>query len=216
MQRKTNISLVEVVWSDDKVSKNYIGRLNAFLNPYRHHSITTAMWNKEILPGVEEVNTYNRFMVVFDYDEHKPWQRCFSFSSPKPDDVKTDLRYYVLPNKQKLMLNSSIDIPSKYLIKADLDLMKIHESNPSIKRNLDYNIENLKLVKSHKEHILEQYEVIEKNIWTNKKFHSNNVKWAHDRMIDNKKQHQFCEKELLKIQEAEQERIKEVLLQKNR
>lgn len=123
------------------------------------------MWNKEILPNVtDKTNHYSRFMIVFDYDEHKLWQRCFSYSSPKYDDTKTDLRYYILPNGQKVMLNSSIDIPSKYLIKADFDKMLKAEHSKIIAKNIRDNILNLELVRKHRIEILEQYEVIDKNI----------------------------------------------------
>jgi hypothetical protein len=38
--------------------------------------------------------------------------------------------------------------------------------------------------------------VIYKNIWSNPRFHKNNVQWSHDRMINDKRQHMFCKKEL--------------------
>jgi hypothetical protein len=66
-------------------------------------------------------------MLVFDYNETKESQKCFSYSSPKPTDNKKDLRYFILPTNQKIMLNSSIDIPTKYLIKADLIKMEQRE-----------------------------------------------------------------------------------------
>lgn len=203
MHLNKNITLVEVVWSGDKISQNYISRLNKYLNPYSDWKITTAMWNKEVLPGIAKTNTYSRFMIVFDYDEHKLWQRCFSYSSPKYDDTKMDLRYYILPNRQKIMLNSSIDIPSKYLIRANFEQMKKNEKNVYVLKNIESNIENLKFVKQFKDQILEQYEVIDKNIWTNPKFHQNNVKWAHERIINNKKQHEFCMNELELIKQQE-------------
>jgi hypothetical protein len=103
-------------------------------------------------------------MVVFDYDEQKPYQKCFSYSSPKPDDTKIDLRYFILPNKQKIMLNSPIDIPTRYLIKVNFQKMKEREKNNQILDNLDKNIQNLNYVKQFRKDILEQYEVIYKNI----------------------------------------------------
>jgi hypothetical protein len=103
-------------------------------------------------------------MVVFDYDGGKLYQKCFSYSSPKPDDSKIDLRYYVLPNKQKVMLNSTIDIPSQYLIKANFEQMKRKESNAQVIRNINFNIECFNFVKKLSHDILEQYEVIYENI----------------------------------------------------
>jgi hypothetical protein len=41
--KKNATTLVEVVWSDDKISQNYIERLNRYLNPYNKPNITTAM-----------------------------------------------------------------------------------------------------------------------------------------------------------------------------
>jgi hypothetical protein len=65
------------------------------------------------------------------------------------------------------------------------------------------NVRNLHLVKKYQNDILEQYEVIYKDIWTNPKFHQNNVQWAHNRMINDKRQHEFCEKELELIKHKE-------------
>jgi hypothetical protein len=116
------------------------------------------------LPGINKIKSYNRFMLVFDYDEKNEYQRCFSYSSPKPTDRNRDLRYYRLPTRQKIMLNSSINIPPKYLIKANLEKMIEEESNHEVKRNLDFNITNLNYAKKFKKDILEQYDVIYKNI----------------------------------------------------
>jgi hypothetical protein len=113
-------------------------------------------------------------MIVFDYDDYKYYQKCFSYSSPKPNDNRTDLRYYILPNRQKVMLNTSIDIPTQYLIKADFPKMKLLETSRQILDNIDKNIENLNYVKQHKRHILEQYDTIFNNLKTIK-FRQNNV-----------------------------------------
>jgi hypothetical protein len=41
--------------------------------------VTTAMWNKEILPEEKnKVNSFNRFMIVFNYDETKTHQKCLA------------------------------------------------------------------------------------------------------------------------------------------
>jgi hypothetical protein len=193
------ITLVEVVWSDDDISNSYIERLNIYLNPNKLKYVTTAMFNKEILPGIDKTNLYNRFMLVFDYDESKEYQRRFSYSSPKQTDNNSDLRYFRLPNKQKIMLNSAIDIPSEYLIRANLGEMKEIENNPKVKRNLDFNIENLNYTRKFENDILEQYEVIVRNWKNNPKFNKNDVQRAHNMMIDGKKQFMFCDLELLKI-----------------
>jgi hypothetical protein len=142
-------------------------------------------------------------MVVFDYDEQKSYQKCFSYSSPKHDDSKIDLRYFILPTKTKIMLNVPIDIPTAYLIKVNFHKMIEKENNSQIKKNLMDNITNLNHVNHYRNEILEQYEVIYKNIWSNPKFHKNNVQWAHDRMISDQKQHMFCEKEIQLIKQRE-------------
>jgi hypothetical protein len=193
------ITLVEVVWSDDDISNNYITRLNKYLNYNNLKHVTTAMFNKEILPGIDKTNLYNRFMLVFDYDENKDYQRCFSYSSPKPTDNNKDLRYFRLPNKQKIMLNSSIDIPNEYLIKVNFDQMIRSEINPEVKKNLMDNVANLRYAKKFENDILEQYNVIQDNIKDNHKFNKQNVQRAHNMMIDGKKQFMFCDLELLKI-----------------
>jgi hypothetical protein len=197
--QNNKITLVEVVWSDDDISSSYIERLNIYLNPNKLKYITTAMFNKEILPGIDKTNLYNRFMLVFDYDESKGYQRCFSYSSPKQTDNNSDLRYFRLPNMQKIMLNSAIDIPSGYLIRANLGEMKEIENNPIVKRNLDFNIENLNYARKFEDDILEQYEVIVRNWKNNPKFNKSDVQKAHNMMIDVKKQFMFCDLELLKI-----------------
>jgi hypothetical protein len=85
------------------------------------------MHNKEILPNINKTNAYNRFMIVFDYNVNKEYQRCFSYSSPKDKDKSNELWYYKLPSQTKIMLNSSIDVPTEYLIKADLTKMEQKE-----------------------------------------------------------------------------------------
>jgi hypothetical protein len=157
------------------------------------------MFNKEILPGIDKTNLYNRFMLVFDYDENKDYQRCFSYSSPKLTDNNKDLRYFRLPNKQKIMLNSSIDIPNEYLTKVNFDQMIRCETNPQVKKNLMDNVLNLRYAKKFENVILEQYEVIVRNWKNNPKFNKSDVQKAHNMMIDDKKQFMFCDLELLKI-----------------
>jgi hypothetical protein len=75
-------------------------------------------------------------MIVFNYDKTKTHQKCFSFSSPKLNDNRNDLRYFILPNKQKVMLNSAIDIPTKYLKTVDFNKMIKREKNYEVKRTL--------------------------------------------------------------------------------
>jgi hypothetical protein len=103
-------------------------------------------------------------MIVFDYDEKRNYQKCFSYSSPKSNDSQTDLTFYKLPTQTKIMLNCAIDIPSHYLIKANFDEMIMKEKNVEIKKNLMNNVRNLHLVKKYQNDILEQYEVIYKDI----------------------------------------------------
>jgi hypothetical protein len=98
------------------------------------------------------------------------------------------------------MLNSSIDIPTKYLIKADLIKMEQREKQWQVKKNLRFNIINLNYARQFKNDISEQYNVISKNIWHNPKFKKQDVIWAHSKMIDNEKQHTFCLLELSLIQ----------------
>jgi polyhydroxyalkanoate synthesis regulator phasin len=139
-------------------------------------------------------------MLVFDYEENKEYQRCFSYSSPKDTDRKNDLRYYKLPTQTKIMLNSSIDIPSKYLIKANLEEMLKEEENMQINKNIRNNIINLNYARKFKKDILEQYDVIKNNVEDNHKFHKSGVKKAHYMMINDEKQFMFCELELLRIE----------------
>jgi hypothetical protein len=138
-------------------------------------------------------------MLVFDYEENKEYQRCFSYSSPKDTDRKNDLRYYKLPTQTKIMLNSSIDIPCKYLIKANLEEMLKKEENKQINKNIRNNIINLNHARKFKKDILEQYDVIANRILNHNKFNPNDVQKAHNMMIDDKKQFMFCNLELLKI-----------------
>jgi hypothetical protein len=83
-----------------------------------------------------KVNSFNRFMIVFNYDEKAQNQKCFSFSSPKPDDNGNDLRYFRLPNRQKIMLNSAIDIPTTYLRIVDFPKMIENEKKIPILRKI--------------------------------------------------------------------------------
>jgi hypothetical protein len=158
------------------------------------------MFNKEILPEIGKINLYRRFMIVFDYDESKGYQRCFSYSSPKPADNNKDLRYFRLPNKTKIKLDSSIDIPNKYLTIANFNHLIKSEINSEVKKNLMYNIINLDYVKKFVKDILEQYNVIKNNVKDNPKFNTKDVQKAHDMMIDEKKQYMFCDLELLRIE----------------
>lgn len=160
------------------------------------------MWNKAILPEVaNKVNHYSRFMIVFDYDKNKEWQKCFSYSSPK--EKGRDLRYYYLPNDQRIALNSVVDIPTKYLKVANFEKMKNKEYNWQVKKNIEHNIINLNMVKKYQTEILEQYDVILRNIQDNHKFSPEAVRWSHERMIDDRKQHEFCMKEIKLIKQQE-------------
>lgn len=182
----------------------YIKRLNDYLNPNNDPYITTAMWNKEIIPNVTKVNYYNRFMVVFDYDEDKDSHKCFSYSSPKLNDSNNDLTFYVLPTRTKIMLNSPIDIPTKYIIKADFDKMLRVEMNSQIKRNLWFNKENLELVRLHKDEIYYQYQCIKYNSDVKGKFDSFSIQKAHSKMIDENAVEKFCKKEVQSLNNESQ------------
>jgi hypothetical protein len=149
--------------------------LNNYLNPKNDKFVTTAMLNKEILPEEKnKVNCFNCFMIVFNYDEKAQNQKCFSFSSPKPDDNGNDLRYFRLPNRQKIMLNSVVNISTTYLCVVDFPKMIENEKNPNVKKNLEFTRISFNFANRFKNEILELYGIIKNNLPTIK-FNKNNV-----------------------------------------
>lgn len=191
---------IEVLYTPDE-HKDYIERLNKFLNPKNDPNITTAMWNKCVtLKG--NVTKFYRPLTVFDYDPLAESQRCFAYSSPKATDKNNDLTHYSLPNGTKILLNCVILIPTKKLQIIDFPKEIGMAQSQQLKRWLIETEKDFKFVKNKSALILEQYKTIKYGL-ENIKFDSYDVQRAHNKMINESKVEEFCKKELELIKQQE-------------
>jgi hypothetical protein len=197
---KFNKKTIEVLYVPNE-HKDYIERLNKFLNPNNNPYVTTAMWNKQItFNGVQ--SKFFRPLTVFDYDCEAKSQLCFAYSSPKLNDNPNDLTYFILPNKTKIMLNNAILIPTSKLKIIDFNKEISSSNSQQLKKWLIETEKDYKLVRTYSSLILEQYRTIKYCIDKNK-FDYRDVQRANSKMIDESKVERFCRIELKNIEQQE-------------